>query len=427
MKKEIMLEIPDEINRKLATGECKRIGGVIIEEKTGKVVTWLRETSPEAMKEVPKVPNSKLDYLGTIGHIASIINLGATVAFGFKTLEKLDQIDEKLDIIIAKLEELNNRIKHLQWTVEVGFANTLQALEVNKRHHEFQISGDLSGAANVAWSCQFLEPNSHQRITRIENAYNTVTTAKETILLHTNEEVCNAIKWIESKDIEDHNFIFDENVIKSLYRLQQAIVACSLQASISSEANDLFAASSQLKMDYTRLYSLFIEIVKIFFDKGASVYRVLLGESCANFMSAERLGVYAEQFLLDTNNLAGIIELLRKEGFPDKELVSQASSNDTGGGPYMAATSVLGASFIIAHTLQVNEDDGASNQTYGLIDFFDLIDGIAIDLDKLNGHGEEYKAASELNLTVHEYRDLLCLDDVEGVSSNLAFISITPE
>ncbi len=33
MKAELILEIPDEINRRLATGEYERIGGVVREKK----------------------------------------------------------------------------------------------------------------------------------------------------------------------------------------------------------------------------------------------------------------------------------------------------------------------------------------------------------------------------------------------------------
>ncbi|WP_422452203.1 hypothetical protein [Endozoicomonas sp. ALC066] len=373
---------------------------------------WLRETSPGKVNKLPHIPGSKPDFIGRLGHTASILNLGATMAFGFKTLEKLDQIDEKLDIISLKLDELIQRVKLLQWTVDLGFANILKALEVNKKYHEFQISGDLIGAGNIAWSCQFLEPGCAQRLIRIENAYHTVTIAKEKILLHAEEEINNCIEWIEKNDVEDHEFIFDDSVIKSLYRLQQAIVACSLQASISSEVNGLLPAGTNLKSDYSYLNKLFLKVVNSFFNKGANIYRILLSEGCMNFMSAERLGVYAGQFNLSEGSLSDIIELLRMEGFPDKLPSEENTSNSKG-----FFTSMVE----MTQEFKTNE---RSDKTYSLTQFFNLIDGITNDLDKLNGHSEEYKAASDLKLSVHEYRDLLCLDDIGAVSNNLAFISI---
>lgn len=60
---------------------------------------WLRETSasPIDTRKLPAQGPNKL--LGMVGHTASILNLGATVAFGAATLTKLSRIEEKLDVM----------------------------------------------------------------------------------------------------------------------------------------------------------------------------------------------------------------------------------------------------------------------------------------------------------------------------------------
>ena len=130
----IVLDIPDEVIAKLATGEYKRVGGVI-QDKDGRIVMWLKEgcLSPSSPKELPTgLPSNMGDMLKLTGAAASILNLGATIAFGMETLSRLEKIDGKLDIIVEKLDELGRKIDKIQWSVDIGFANTFQSLEYLK-------------------------------------------------------------------------------------------------------------------------------------------------------------------------------------------------------------------------------------------------------------------------------------------------------
>ena len=277
MNTQISFEIPESIAAGLALGKYERVGGVIRDASNGQVVTWLRETAVSPLNPnnlANTLPSHAGKLLSMTGGVASILNLGATVAFGITTLKKLESIEtnlvhtnakldnlsyglnqanakldilnQKSDIIISKLGELNQRLKNFEWSVDIGFINTFQALEDIKQYQEIELAGELNSAASIAWSCQFLEPNSVQRITRIENAFHTISNVKEKLLLHTANDMQQAIEWMQDYRLENADFNIDESVIKTLYRLRQTIAACSLAATISAEAGDLYSAENKL-------------------------------------------------------------------------------------------------------------------------------------------------------------------------------------
>lgn len=58
--------------------------------------------------------------------------------------------------------------------------------------------------------------------------------------------------------------------------------------------------------------------------------------------------------------------------------------------------------------------------------FVDLIDGIDLDLDRLFGYQAEYQAGSDRNLSIHEYREALQLEDIHETNS-LCFLTLKEE
>ena len=337
--------LPEQVAAKLVTGEYNRVGGVI-QDAQGRVACWLRETSPFPLSPdqmSPCLPNNAHQILNMAGSVGSVLNLGATVAFGAATLSKLGEMDGKLNVIVAKLGELERKVDRVQWSVDIGFANTLQSLELLKEYQEIEIAGALNSAAGLAWSCQFLEPGSTQRTMRIEQAFASATQATEKLLLLADREMAKAIDWMRERRKEaasykhepipaitllkqkrererlqremggsyqdDHllaeekksrgigDFRMEDFVIGALQRLRQANAACALSAAISAESGDLDTASFTLEKEHGRLFGLLERIGRSFLaSKGASVYDALLDGSMKDSMPAGRIDLWARRF-----------------------------------------------------------------------------------------------------------------------------------
>ncbi len=515
MQTQIDFEIPEKLAGRLATGEYERVGGVIRQASGRKeVVAWLRETSMS-----PKSPSglsAANPLLSMVGSVASVLNLGATVAFGAATLrklghieakadeinhksdiviEKIDVVDSKLgvinaklneinyksDVVIAKLDELEQRSKNLQWTVDLGFVYAMQSLQNIKEYQEVQLAGELNSAANMAWSCQFLEPNSPQRLTRIENAFNTISIVTEKLLLHTENEMKNAIGWMQNKRSDSDDFNIDDSIITSLYRLRQTIVACALSASISAEADDLYTAGKKLAKEQERLSALLSKLVSVSLNSEARVYQTLLSEPFRNIMPAMRLDDLIARFDPEFNGLSDIVELLRIEGFEPKddleELMAEANSmigdieaedsifvdgnqrkkvfkavfmegdkqailasmldatysasEDNEGDMVKRVAEMTGLIFMfkIAYIYQRSDRQAMkieANINANTSLFFDLIDGLYEDLQRLQGYEAEYNAAVNLGVSICEYRDLLRIDEIPE-NKHLVFFTIKEE
>ena len=193
--------LPEHVAEKLATGEYSRVGGVI-RDAQGRVTCWLRETSPIPLSphEMSRhLPSNVPQILDLAGSVSSFLNLGATVAFGVVALKRLRKIDERLDVIATKLGELERRVDRVQWSVDIGFATTLQTMELLKEYQEVDIAGALNSAASLAWGCQFLEPGSTRRVMRGEQAFASATQATEKLLLLVDREMNAAIDSIRGR------------------------------------------------------------------------------------------------------------------------------------------------------------------------------------------------------------------------------------
>lgn len=427
MQQEIVLDIPNEIIGKLFTGEYERVGSVIRNSKNKNVVLWLRESSPFPLPPTT-FPRNPIEDMFQIRGL-SMLNLGATVAFGVATLNKLNKIDnkinlinQKIDIIISKIEELNQRMNKLQWTVEFGIANILQSLDNMKQFQEIQLAGELNSAASMAWSCQFLEPGSAQRIARIENAFHSASNVKEKILLHAEHEMSQASEMMIEKRKESFDFSIDDRVITSLYRLRQAIAACVLSASINAESGDLFTASAGLGKDYARLSAPFQLLGESSINSDAKVYLQLFDKSFMEIMPASRIDMWSKQFDKKTNGIYGVLDLVRslQKDVSQNNIDVSSSLTDEQIQVFQAIgmANNLRNYFYGTKSREIVQNDAKYNVlNNNTLLFFDLMDGISEDLHRLKGYESEYACANQLGMTIQEYRDNLCLEDVPDFAS----------
>ena len=141
------LDLPSSIAARMLSGEMVRRGGVIQwadgTAGAGRVVAWLREAAPQpsAAAELGGSLLSKAgSVLNLVGGVASVLNLGATVAFGVSHGRKLNKL-------LTGQAMLQEGQQQLQQSVDAGFARVLagQAM-LQEGQQQLQQSVD-------AWVC----------------------------------------------------------------------------------------------------------------------------------------------------------------------------------------------------------------------------------------------------------------------------------
>lgn len=416
--------LPHDIRAGLAVGDLERKGGVIRNKMTGEIVCWLREASSGPLSSGFLGKNDAAGILGFLSEGASSsLSLGATVGFGVAALIKLDRIDKKLDIINhkldvidAKIDELNRRAKQIQWTVEVGFAQSLNCLDKIKNQGDVQLLGDLSSAASLAWSCQFIEPNSPQRIARIENAYATVVSAKEKIILHAEHEMVLAIHWMEARSGNAPSRLIVENIIfDGLSRMRQAIHAIALSASISAESGDLYSASTQLDRDRVHLLDLLNKFGRAFMGPDHDMYKLLLSRELMSTMPASRLDIWGRRFGI--GGIADIIDLVRVSMHHQSSpsIVDWISSNGASAALAVSNPLLAAGMILVKSESDKKSKDGSfdENKKKGVRNMIDCVDELFSDVDKLHGYVFEYDYASRNAMSIQDYREALVVNDVQ--------------
>lgn len=117
--------VSEEIAEGLNNGTLERVGGVIRETHTKQVVTWLRETTPNI---------SQAPMLLQLGSVASVLNLGVSVMGFTLVMQRLQELEQRLQ----KAQEVLNKINR---KIDLGFyANfhaalklAVHAMTMNKR------------------------------------------------------------------------------------------------------------------------------------------------------------------------------------------------------------------------------------------------------------------------------------------------------
>ena len=424
MLKEVIFDVPDDIAAGLFRGDLTRIGGVIRRVSgsgPGQIVSMLREVSNTPL------PNKALSLggfpagsLGLVGSVTSILNLGATVGFGIAILNRLGKIDKKID--------------HLQWTVEIGFHTTLGMLQKVIDFQEADIISNAKSAAQLAWSAQLLEPGSHQRSMRIENALSQVMAASEKSNIITIDRMTQTARGLASQPSHAKRLRVDEDLICNLKRFRMSCSLVSLKCGVMAESGDMEGAATICKEDSRKLKEVF-DAVALAFLRGdprlteakqksktrvadssllsllsgtplpqkpsTPSYQALLSATWMREISPERVGLWAKRFDPEMENgLPDVIQALR--GLP-KSKCQEALNSDF---------------------LELATDPSSK---YGkVLESVDLIDNVYEDVQRLIGNSYEYEYACTNNLSIDSYRSFMRVDDAPK-NKNLALLVPVPD
>jgi hypothetical protein len=93
--------IPNWITEGLKNQAYERVGGVIREVGSKKVVSWLREVSPSLIQSST--------ILSQFGSAASILNLGVSVIGFAIVIQRLEEIEQRLKILEKDVNQLNRK------------------------------------------------------------------------------------------------------------------------------------------------------------------------------------------------------------------------------------------------------------------------------------------------------------------------------
>jgi hypothetical protein len=370
----------------------------------GKVVAWMRETTstPAAPASLAAGLNQVGGLLGLVGSVSSVLTLGATIGFGVAALRKLAQVEKRV-------QEIEGKIDRLQWTIELGFANTLRGLEEVAVGQEFEMVANLKSAARLAWEAQCLEPNGPQRAARLENALMLGTQASEQLILRTQHEMERAIEWMkQNKGVT--RLDPPDPVLAALRRYRQTCLASATRAAIQAETASPDSAACGLEQDTDRLRPLVRRLGHAFLQgcepgekPEAPIYASLLKAHC---IPVSRVESWARQFDPKVGSLAGVLDLLRR---PD--LVARTLRADV--------IVIRPSAWISNRERERAERDEVIRQKVedrqarreNLLAFGDNLDGAREDADRLAGYVLEYRAAGQEGLSIQGYRDALRLPE----------------
>jgi len=385
MELKINFHIPEHIYIGILKGDYIRTGGVIQHAKdksnAGKIVAWMREISVEPIPSNSLLKDKSLNNaLNMVGSVSSLLNLGATVCFGINILNKLGTIEQKID--------------NLQWTVNVGFASVLKQLNRLTEYHETEIVANLKSAAKLAWTAQLLEPDSPNRINRIEMSLATIIKTTERLLMLVKNSGDKTIQFFLSKSSGRKRLDIDDDVLLSLNRFRQTVLALSLQAAIHAEAGDLKFCLSDLEKSYNELQNLLFRLGNAFIrstSKNGIVYDDLLNKQWKGVISPQRIDLWSKRFDPEIKGIYEIIEMLRSwNGHALTPLAKE-----------------------ITWEPQVIKNFPV---------FADLLDGAYEDLERFKGHLIEYQNALSMNLPIHEYRKMIEIKEIQE-GKKLAFFT----
>lgn len=421
----VLFEPPASAIAGLTTGKLERIGAVIRDTNTKKIAYQMRETSavPSSTRFLGQgLPPQLQQAMGLAFPAVSMLNLGATVAFGAATLhklnkidQKLDRISEKLDVVEAKIDELSAKVQKIAWAVDIGFASTLRALGILERFAEAEIIGQLTSAAQSAWSCQFLEPGSPQRMMRIENALSNVGVATERLAHIAYSELEAALESIQKSRAKKPSLKVNEDVFKALMRMRQLAVACSVRANIMCESGDLFSGAALTKNHSERLGSVLKDIGQAYLNVGKlDVYKQLTDSSLADAIPASRLDYWTKRFDPSVDGALGLMDALRRNG--DFSARSSDVDEETTNDPLVNA--IFGVSAALGGFSRPTPESEPKNRKKAkaadptVVGFFDLVDSCWEDVDRLSGYALEMDLASKEASSWQEYRECLLLEEI---------------
>ncbi len=389
--------MPENITCGLVQGTLKRTGSVVREHLSGRIVAHLREASLAPQQILPTTQSALLG----LNAVSSFLNLGATIAFGFATISKLNKIDRKLD-------EIKDHLDKIQWSIDCVYtmarSTWLETVEIRQMLGD-SIYAELLTASELAQRAQFLEPNSDRRFQILNEAQSRVTHAFHQIKLYSERAVEKVTGELSKRQYNGHwrellQGAKPDETLNALRLCRNSIKSASLKGLIGAEAGFIDAEiistgnfvreSEKLLKDFA--YAFFRPQGLIYYDYFLNPYCGIQQQNPSKRISGSRLARLASKVDPEAGSLDNVLELLQREQYRDY------------------------------HPL--NADTKGWNWIEGLPEVFFELEAAFEDHDRLSGHLAELEFCSKNKISIHDHRSKCEVNELPEVGSLVYFCPI---
>ena len=138
---QVLFHVPPEIEAKLASGEYRRVGGIIRNAADKqKIITHIKEAQGlEAL-----TPASLPALLSGVGAVASVANLAVSVAGFALVLHKLGKMEKKLDALDAQMARLDEKLEEV-----TAITTAIEKLAWARLHGRLRAAMELATRASL--------------------------------------------------------------------------------------------------------------------------------------------------------------------------------------------------------------------------------------------------------------------------------------
>ena len=385
------LACPENITAGLAANILSREGGTV-RAANGQIVALLREASASPSRGCDVLSGPLANLLNLVSPALPLLNLGATVGFGIAALLKLGKIDE--------------RIKQVQWVVELNYAATLEVLkgvESLQSMIEGGVLADLKAAAELAANAQLLKPDSTMREHHLSSALVLATRQAHFLSDRVLEGLSKASSQLLERKVVGRNPYRDlkgeqfQDAILNLKWFRQACLALSLKAQIQAETGDLSVARNSLQAFCEKLQAVLRSCALSYFrTKTFHTYDYLVHRHWLGKIPFSRVVRLASHYDPDIPDADALIELLKGNDYKDYHSVNE---------------------YPVSWHKDVMPPLGT---------VFELLECATVDLDRLRGVSGELALAYDSKLTLQEYREKTKVQDVpESEHSRLVYLQVS--
>jgi len=376
------------------------------------------------------------------GNVASIVNLGATVAFGVATLRKLGKMEEKQDLGFSLMFVEFHKLAEGQARIEG---------QIDQKFHE-QVLDKLSSARRdmeTTLDDQHRGPLLAAVLGRTSEAY-------ESLLRDVSTRTRAVAESFRNKTVGRAKLALTESDLLAMQRFRLLASAAGQRARVLAEAGRPDEAAQFLRTETEHMREVLLRPVGEACFQGERLWDELLQHYWPSVgITPARLGIWAERFDPDTGSLAGIIAQLQASAATATPYgMTHLREGDWGWGGGYNGTKADGESLPISQLLgkdgiklrwgrhdflldgttqsqlvRILSEAATPHRTHidsnvlwteeqkkNVPAFFDLLDGAWEDIDRLEGHAVEYWEMARRGLRVAEYGQRLRVDSVpDGV------------
>lgn len=429
----VTFDVPHDIIGGLATGDLIRRGGVI-QTTNGTVRMWLREVGIEPQPSssfCQSIGEVASRYLGFVGSVASILNLGATVAYGSKICNELADLKAATVENSRKLDDIRNAIGKVQWTLDVGFLHLSQQLDGVKNFWELDLAAQADSVGNLAWSAQMFPPDSQDRKIELGHA-RAQSSLLVSRLLGLLKRDCEKLSEALSVSDVKQSLGLSSEVVEVVDRARYVCIVLSLDSMIRAESGQPDAAGKMLSKQVNELSSKVTDVCRRFLE-GGKEYNVAAGLSLISKVPKEKLPLrrvarWYEAFQLSSkNDPYKWLEPIRNHFDPPQVILATEDRlsdriHEDFFGQYVDRhqrekdTRAERDRYVDSRVFPVDSDRA--------IRLADAMDGYIEDIDRLQGTAAELQVCESMKISWHEYCERLKVDELPA-GKRLALFSAT--